>query len=80
MIRLLRLLKTETNASSALINRLAFFFKVNYGVAQLIKVFVLVLFANHIMACIWFYSARLNNFDPDTWVFRFNYVDADSIT
>ena len=52
----------------------------NYGVAQLFKVFILVLFANHIMACIWFYFARLNNFNPDTWVARYNYVDADALT
>ena len=30
----------------------------------------------HIIACMWFFTAKLSNFNPDTWVARFGMVDA----
>ena len=27
----------------------------------------------HLMGCLWYYEAKMDDFGPDTWVFRFKY-------
>jgi CRP-like cAMP-binding protein len=36
--------------------------------------------ALHIVSCLWYYSAKLDDFGPSTWVYRFGYLDADIFT
>lgn len=31
----------------------------------------------HVFACFWFLTAKFDNFDPDTWVYRLNVIDLD---
>lgn len=48
----------------------------NYqGVTRLLSGMLIVILMTHIVACIWFLSARVNSFEPDTWVFRYNFID-----
>lgn len=30
----------------------------------------------HLAACLWFFSAKLNDFDPQTWVVKFGIQDS----
>ncbi len=41
---------------------------------------VTVMLCSHIMACLWYFSARFDSFHPDTWVIRHNYIDEDLAT
>ena len=34
----------------------------------------------HIVGCFWYYTAVLDEFGPDTWVFRYDYLDSDDKT
>lgn len=36
---------------------------------------ITMLICIHIMSCFWYFSARLDNFNPDTWVVRGGYAD-----
>lgn len=55
-------------------------FKLNFGALRMLNVLVSVLFINHLLSCIWFYAAKLDGFNPDTWVFRMDLIDSDPFT
>lgn len=46
----------------------------------MISVSITMLFMVHLIACLFFMIAKLNNFTPTTWVYRFSLVDKDQIT
>lgn len=46
----------------------------------MIRLLLSVLILNHISACVWFLSAKLNDFNPDTWVSQADLVDAEPVT
>ena len=37
----------------------------------LFKILVYMLYSNHLMACFWYLISKLNDFGPDTWVYRY---------
>jgi hypothetical protein len=41
----------------------------------LIKLVSIILVLLHLATCIWYYSARLEEFNPDTWVFRYGLMN-----
>lgn len=47
----------------------------NAGVMRMISVTISVFFLVHLVGCLWFLSAKLDDFNPDTWVVRLNYLD-----
>jgi voltage-gated potassium channel Kch len=49
---------------------------INSGVGKLITVMISVFFIVHMVACIWYASAEMRNFSPDTWVARQELLDA----
>jgi hypothetical protein len=49
----------------------------NVGVVKMLMVAVSVLFLVHLMGCFWFLIARLDNFNPETWVIRKGYIDEE---
>ena len=50
-------------------------FKVNAAMVRIIYVLVGAAFSIHFMACMWFLAAKLDDFNPDTWVMRLEGVD-----
>ena len=34
----------------------------------------------HLFACFWFLTSKINDYDPDTWVYRMKLLDADNFT
>ena len=36
---------------------------------------LLMIMFTHVMGCMWMFLARLDEFGPDTWVFRYNFID-----
>jgi hypothetical protein len=51
--------------------------KMNAGIVRMITVTISVFFLVHLVGCIWFLSSKLDDFNPDTWVVRFSYMDTD---
>lgn len=49
------------------------FLKMYAGVTRLITAIFVVLLITHFTACMWYYSARLDDFNPDTWIVRYNF-------
>ena len=50
------------------------------GIVNLIKFSITVTILVHVMGCLWFFTAKYNDFIPDTWVFRFGYINSDLTT
>lgn len=42
---------------------------------RLVVVFTTVAVCAHITACLWWFFAKIDNFNPDTWVIRAGYLD-----
>lgn len=54
--------------------------KINQGVKRMISVMITMFFMVHLIACLFFMIAKMNNFGPDTWVTRFNLGDSSQFT
>jgi hypothetical protein len=83
LVKILRASKIVTMLSSAKnsqrFSAIIKFLKINKGSIRLLGFLLIVLVLSHIAACLWFYSARLNQFDHDTWVFRYEMLDKDTM-
>lgn len=73
--RLLKLLKHYSKIE--IIETIQEYFSIKNSAMRLIKSFITILLCLHLAACFWYFSARLDNFGPDTWVTRLNYLDSD---
>ena len=51
------------------------FFQENAGMMRLLTIVGTVIVAVHISACFWFLTAKLSDFDEDTWIMRYGYID-----
>lgn len=81
LLKILRITKIgNAIRSNVIINHFLAKIRVTAAVAKMFNIFVLVLFINHIMCCFWYFSARLSDFEPDTWVVRNNLIDKDYFT
>ena len=47
------------------------------GIQQVLKQIVIILFFNHLMACVWYMVAKFNDLPRDCWVVRKEAVDED---
>jgi CRP-like cAMP-binding protein len=52
-------------------------FELSHSAAYLLQFSAKSLIAIHVISCLWFFSAKLHNFEPDTWVSRFGFEDLD---
>ncbi len=75
LFKLLRLLKSNKTLKKVfdLIN-------MNVGIVKMVTVTISVFFLIHLIGCLWFLFAKLDDFDPNTWVIRYNYLDKDPST
>ncbi|CDW89227.1 cation channel family protein [Stylonychia lemnae] len=75
ILRLFKMLRLFKQQSS--MKRLFDSIKMNAGIVRMISVTITVFFLVHLVGCFWFLSAKLDDFNPDTWVVRFGYLDKD---
>lgn len=54
------------------------FLNTHQGITRLVGGLFFVLLLAHFTACIWLFSAKIDNFGPDTWVTRNNRQDASN--
>lgn len=55
-------------------------FGIKHSVLQMIVTFISILLCIHIISCIWCFSARLDDYSPNTWVSRSGNIDEDSFS
>jgi CRP-like cAMP-binding protein len=72
LVKLLRI-----HNSNGMFSRITDKFNIRTSTVRVLKTFLSVLIASHIMACLWYYSAKFQDFAPDTWVLKFGYLDLD---
>ena len=53
--------------------------KINANIERLLFFVLLFFLMNHLCACFWFLTAKLQDMDPDCWVVRLGYVDCSNI-
>jgi CRP-like cAMP-binding protein len=51
----------------------------NPGILKLFKFIILGMLLSHIVACLWFLTAKLTDFDEDSWVVRYNLQDLSAV-
>lgn len=73
--RLIKLLKHYSKIE--IIESIQEYFSIKNSAMRLIKSFFTILLCLHLAACFWHFTARLDNFSPDTWVVRLHYLDSD---
>lgn len=64
----------------AIIKKILRILRDHAGIVNLIKFTFTVLIVVHLLGCLWFFTAKYNDFNSDTWVFRYNYVNSDMVT
>ena len=52
-------------------------FSLKNSIMRLIKSLLTIAVCLHIFACFWFFSAKIDQFGPDTWVSRYGYQNYD---
>jgi hypothetical protein len=85
VLRLARLIKifratkfvgiSRTFRASSRVNMVIRFCKFNKGLVRLLTFGFVVLILSHFAACLWYYTARLDEFGHDTWVVRYGMMD-----
>lgn len=76
LIRLSRIQKALKQVQlHELLESVSDFFKLRHTELKLLKACSIVILAIHIIACFWYYTAKIDGFSPDTWVVRSGYID-----
>lgn len=81
LLRVARIMKAFRHyKNSEIIERIQDLLNINSRIFKLLKFVASVGICVHLMGCLWFFSARLENFDVNTWVVRYSYLDEDKPT
>lgn len=76
LLRLSRLLKVlKNNSRNSFMSKIEDVLNIKTSVMRLFQGFMTAILLVHLMACIWFYSAKFQDFEANTWVVRFGYMD-----
>ncbi len=65
------------------VNRITKYFleklKVNANIERLIYFILAFLLLNHLAACDWYFTAKLEDLSPDCWVMKLGYIDSTAV-
>ncbi len=76
LLRILRLFKImKLLRYSVGLSRIMEKIKMNAAASRMILITVLGIFFVHLISCFWFFAAKMDDFNPDTWVFRLKMQD-----
>lgn len=79
LIRIVRILKAiRFYKQSEIFEKIQDFLQINSRIYKLLRFLMTVCICVHIMGCFWFFSAKIQDFGPDTWVVRYGYADSSS--
>jgi len=77
LMRITRILKLIRQAKeSDFLEKCQDIFQLNTGLVRIISFAVTLFTVVHIVGCLWFMLAKLENFGPDTWVVRSHLIDS----
>lgn len=69
LVKISRLFKfIKSSAIGNLMTNLQLFLKINSSYIQVMKFIMTVILIVHILGCLWYFEAQLQDFAPDTWV------------
>jgi len=81
LFRVVRILKAfQHYRQNGCVERIQDFLQINSRLYKLIKFLLSVFVCVHVVGCFWYFSARVENFDPDTWVVRTQHNEDDTLT
>lgn len=75
--KMIRLVKYFAKSDS--MQKVAELLEMYSGITRLVTTLYSVLLLVHLAACLWYFSARLSNFSPDTWVVRRGIQDSEPL-
>jgi Ion channel len=52
--------------------------KMNAAASRMIMITILGIFFVHLVSCFWYFAAKMDDFNPDTWVYRMHLQDKSS--
>jgi CRP-like cAMP-binding protein len=73
--KLLKLMKSEAHA--VILDKIQDFFSIKNMAFKITKAYLSIFLFVHIVSCIWYLTAKIDDFSPNTWVVRCGYADAD---
>lgn len=81
LFRISRVLKIFKNkGKSKFLDKIQDFLSIRHSVMRMCESVITITLCLHIATCMWYFTAKLESFQPDTWVTREGYVDSDSGT
>ena len=81
LFRIARVIKAfDHYHSEGILDRIQDFFQINSRLLKLLKFLLTASICIHLSACVWYFSARISDLDPDTWVVRCGFANEDSWT
>jgi hypothetical protein len=78
LLRIVRLFKIiKIFRYSKVVQRFLDIIKLNAAVGRMIMILIIGFFSVHLVSCFWYLFAKLRDYDPDTWVYRLGFQDAE---
>lgn len=71
MARIFYMLKKISH--NKLVDKFQEYFQINSGIRRVLIFFLTVIVCVHIMGCFWYYAAKIENFETDTWATSLGY-------
>ena len=78
MSRLLKLLNSKN--THEVIVKMQDYFSIKHSATRLFSSIMSIIISVHIISCLWFYTSKIDEFSPNTWVIRYNFQDKDITT
>ena len=75
MSRLLKLLNSKN--THEVIVKMQDYFSIKHSATRLFSSIMSIIISVHIVSCLWFYTSKIEEFSPNTWVIRYNFQDKD---
>lgn len=77
--RLFRLSKLlvyfKDNENFPFLDNIYYFFSLSTSIIKFLNTFFTILISLHIISCLWYFTAKFDDFGPDTWIYRHNLFD-----
>ena len=78
MTRLLKLLNSQKTQDVFV--KMQDFLSIKHSATRFFISITSIIISVHISSCLWYFTAKIYEFSPDTWVMRYNYQDTDVVT
>lgn len=78
LFRVARLLKMVKHVrSSSFVQQLQLLFSLSHRIMQVLTMFTGTIICIHVIACFWYFVAKMNDFNSETWISRYKFEDKE---